>query len=346
MIRFPALFLSLPFLAVSLVAQAQDVSAALPDLTYLPGEGRFVSDTTLSYGRDGESIYQPEFVYVSNGSITPTGPLYFAEKYRLNSYSATESLRYGLIDGVVIGLAETCVEAEEHYKVPGFFNGDYFTFHQNGGGCDNPRISATWRAIRQSDFADFPVNLDLDARYSPNLIPGNLSRAYAAAGGQTGDVTLTASRAFDEISLAARIGAIWAGKTKLKGSDDTVQWTDAFARPYAELLAQYKPLEEIFLTAGIKAYAAYDSDSRYVSYPLGFINGVEDLSQRQKNGASYQPELTAAWLAVPDLLSLSLSYSHAFSGTGKIYDLGDGTLANEYQNISADSVALNIRFQL
>lgn len=266
--RFPsrfhsaALLLSLPLSVLSLAARAENVGVALPDLTYLPGEGRFVSDTTLSYQRSSHADYQPNDVVVI---IPPFGyppaapnPIYLADKYRQNTYSETEGLRYGVIDGLVIGISETCSEVEQrtHEEESYFFD---VTVGGYSGGCDNPTVSATYRLLGQSAF---PVNVDVYATYAPDLVRGDLGRPFAAPGGQRGDVGVTVSRAFEEISLLGRVGTEWAGKAKQTDSTGDSQSSDAFARPYAELLAQYKPDGAFFLTAGFRAYAGYDGTTR------------------------------------------------------------------------------------
>lgn len=56
--------------------------------------------------------------------------------------------------------------------------------------------------------------------------------------------------------------------------------------------------------------------------------------------------MAASWLAIPDMLSVSLNYSHAFGGTTKTYDISGSLPPSEARDMTADTVSLNFRFQL
>jgi hypothetical protein len=317
---------------------AQTTPVSIEDPSYLPDEGHLISDTGFSYEREKYQGYSQYFY---------GGALIASDKYSNENYTVSQGLQYGLLPGLVVGLGISCSyrgEADEQYDF-GFTSKDHKT------GCNDPYVQAIYRGLRQSDQLDFPVNIDLAASYSPNLFKATYGQINTAPGSSSGDVNLAVSHVFQDFTLLGRLGVALQDRVKSRydyvDQYQGIHYTDelsAVAQPYLQLVSQYRPVDDLFLTGGVTYYAGY-RQSENTDYDYTETFGFPYDSSRAtaiKISQSVTPFIGASWTLIPETLSASIRYQHGFLGKVR-YAYSDGSGEWEDANRSNDFVGIDLR---
>lgn len=298
---------------------AQEPAVSLQDPSYLPGEGNLISDTGFSYQRE-------------------TSQAYVNEKF----VTGSQSFQYGLLKDLVVGIGESCAYREETQS-------DFFgTYKQHRDGCNDPYVQAIYRALHQGELSEFPVNIDLAASFSPNVMKATNDGLNTAPGATTGDVNVALSHVFEDVTVLGRIGVQLSGKAKFIGSYYDLANDDeqaAYARPYLEFVSQYRPFADIFVTGGVKAYSGYSQADKstvlYLVPPTYETIGTTFEKFTDKVGYLVSPYVGVAWTVIPDFLSASIRYQHDFNGKSSIYQYG--SLVGEQTGDASNYVAIDFR---
>lgn len=311
---------------------AQTTAISLDDPSYLPGDGQLISDSAFSFTRD---------------RLDQAGDY-------VDSYALSHAFQYGVTADLSVGAGATCAYREATYRTAQYADGNpfggivYGTATAGHTGCGNPFIQGTYRVWRQRDDASFPIAVDLSASFSPNIVKAysdaNLS---TAPGGASGDVAVALSHVFEDATLLGRVGLSLNGKTKVTDGTGRYSEYSAYARPFAELFAQYRPTEDIAVTVGVLAENGYHTTLTQYNYYQDFFGttyGYLTLSN-DKVGYQVSPSVAASLVLIPDFLTATLSYHHSFIGSEEIDTpiFADYTEVQQSGNKASDSVTLNFR---
>lgn len=324
-------------------AFAQDQQAALPDPSYLPTEGHLITDTSVSFQRNSNLNLAEQLVEFNGSSyIVSWGP---NDKYRSDLYSVGQAFQYGVTDDLVVGLSESCGYQSQNFNNYTYF-GTSYTSEEKGGGCGDPTLTVIYRGLHQSELPDFPLNVDLAASVSPGLIKQSLDHPSTSQGGTTGDVNLALSHVFDDVTVLGRVGLSIQGKA-VANADGETRDTSAYLRSYLQGLAQYRPVEDLFLMLGAEVVPSFDLKQSLRYYDFYFGGQYED-DTKTKVGYSTSPFFRASYVIIPDLLAASLTYQHTFGGDQKVYDaaynfFAPGSPTEQYIHNAGDAVSLNFR---
>ena len=153
-----------------------DASRIVSDPTYLPLQGQVFGQTGYEYYRTKEDRYNNLGVQVS--SLTHS------------AQEINQTLEYGISDDLSIRAEGTYTpESKDHYT-----SGLEYDFT----GLKDPIFTGIWRAFDQNDY---PVDVDISASFSPNLISARVATFNFTGGNTTGTVADGGDVAGTELSV-------------------------------------------------------------------------------------------------------------------------------------------------
>lgn len=191
--------LPLCLLAVPVGIQAADFSLApdrtryLSDPSYMQAKGELSGSTSLGYSDTTEERY------LSDGTLSP--------KDKMNTWSANQSLQYGITNRIRIAISETYATQDEKATYPNVTN----SFHASG--FENPVFSARARFIPQ---VKAPFYLDFGASYSPDLFDAKVastsSNGTMASGEQSASGAIHLGREMKSLTTQLTYSATYHGE--------------------------------------------------------------------------------------------------------------------------------------
>jgi hypothetical protein len=306
----------------------------LIDPAYLPDLGQLVSDTADSVRRLNE---------LSEGDF----------KHRTVINTTTETLRYGLAEGLVVDLAGGYSEIGESYRYvyPTVPESAFFRFN----GVADPVIGVTYRALRQDDLAFAPFNLDLAADYSPNLVKSRGEPTGSARGGEAADLSLAASRVWSAVSLMLRGGATFDSRQKLDvpfvlADTDYNQPNISLSSRSGYFLnstVQVRPTDSLGLDVGVKfdRSGSYRVNYIYVSCTPGYFCLSVPAQDEIRFEDSYSPYASVSYAMIPGRMAISLSYRHEFTGNAVETLFPYGSPRGTFVDRAEDALTLMIRLR-
>ncbi len=185
---------ALSVVSFAVPAAAQEYAPPIPfrllsDPAYLPVQNQWFGSTAFdAFESNGD-------VYNSTGTKTATRKGWQNEIAQMLSYGVTNDFTVRISDAYV-----------PYDKTKSEFTGGGFTDHDRSGFRD-PSVGVTWRVIDQANRS--PVNLDLLADYSANLIDARSTNV--AGGGQSGRVGAALSKVMPGFTIYGEAAADWYG---------------------------------------------------------------------------------------------------------------------------------------
>ncbi len=208
----------------------------LGELTFFQDENTFYNDVSLSFAKE---TYKEEYTSGSTYTISYNG------NYEKNTTSMTEFLSYSFKKNHAIGLELSYGSVNYKYS----YNQRYYDFFDkqdrdinrtnltaNSSGLYNPIFSYKFRLIEQIKN-DKPVNLDLLAKFSPNLLPAknvsydeNNSKNGTVASGNTSIIVgAVLSQKIESFNWLVNANLFYVGETKKTETDnDSTSTSDPF----------------------------------------------------------------------------------------------------------------------
>jgi hypothetical protein len=191
-------------------------TSKLGELTFFQDENAFYNDVSLSFAKE---TYKSEYTSGSTYIKSYNG------KEEKNSILITEFLSYSFKKNHALGLELSY--GSENYKYS--YDKTYYDFPLNENesnltakknGFYNPRFSYKFRIIEQIKN-DKPINLDLLAKFSPNLLPAK-NATYAINDSKNGTVASGNTAVIVGASISQKIGSFnWLVNANLKYVGET-----------------------------------------------------------------------------------------------------------------------------
>jgi len=208
----------------------------LGELTFFQEENTFYNDVSLSFAKE---TYKEEYTGGSTYTISYNG------NYEKRTTSITEILSYAFKINHALGLELSYGSVNNKYsynqtyydffyKMPMDINGSNLTSKSNG--FYNPIFSYKFRIIEQIKN-DKPINLDLLAKFSPNLLPAknaseeiNDSKNGTVASGNTSiKVGAALSQKIESFNWLVNANLKYVGETKKTETyNDSTDTSDPF----------------------------------------------------------------------------------------------------------------------
>jgi hypothetical protein len=294
---------------------AQDLTPSgdriLSDPTYLPLRGQVEGDTTYGYASLSSST--------SNGTTGGTA-----------SNSVTQSLDYGVLDDVTIGVSDSYGWSHRHSTSP---TGVTSNFSSNG--FSDPSFGVTWRAL--DERRQQPLDLDLSVDYAPDVI-----RAMSEAPLQTG----TTAGGHDLLGLRAAVG--WETRSlTLQGyfADDRVGDATTYTpKGFIATQSYWQPVVGVNTQVRFTPRLSLNVDGSYdfgeTADEFNSANGVLSIHQPGNSGT-----INAAfnYHFIPNKLVGSVGYFHDFYAASSTVYPFDPALDSSLQR-SDDGLNLIMRY--
>ncbi|KAB8040881.1 hypothetical protein GCL60_02835 [Silvanigrella paludirubra] len=208
----------------------------LGELTFFQEENTFYNDVSLSFAKE---TYKEEYTSGSKYTISYNG------NYEKNTISMTEFLSYSFKKNQAFGIELSYGSVNYKYNYdktsydfvnnyPTSFSSSNLTANSNG--FYNPIFSYKFRIIEQVK-KEKPINLDLLAKLSPNLIPAknisydiNDSKNGTVASGNTSIIAgATLSQKIESFNWLTNANLKYVGETKKTETDnDSTSTSDPF----------------------------------------------------------------------------------------------------------------------
>lgn len=306
-------------LAVSSSANAQtfdltpDPERILSDPAFLPMGGQFEGVTSYDF-RDGRGT-----------SFDATG----TEQFKLHQWSQqfTQNVQYGILDDLTIGGS---VEYDPFSEAKHDLVAGGETVRKSTGWAD-PSFNVTWRAL---DQAVQPVNLDLFASYSPDLIDAraatNQDGGTIARGGQAGTVGVALSHVTRSFTIYGSFAADLFGRQKIDNPQTAAFNSIGSRTGYTLALNTQTRFNDLLsLNAGV---------SRIWNDNAEVTNSAAALTHLNEPGDVTDVHASLNYHIVPNRVVASLTYAHDFADDNHnvfpaLSSLNDNSLQNREANV-------------
>jgi hypothetical protein len=269
-----------------------DATRILTDPNYLPLTGQIYGFTGYSHTWTDQDTFN--YLGAQTASV------------HINADAIDQYLAYGITDDFTLQ-ADMRYEPDATRKVD-LVGGTAQTYDSSG--FSDPTFGATYRVL---DQAANPVNLDLFATYTPDLIDAKVATAdesgSLSSGGQAGSVGAAIGQEMRDFSIRGSMSAVFNGSRKaIDLADNSAVRTDAVTNYVASLQTQTRLTDRFSVNAGFTY--TFDNNQNVTNT----ANGITHVSAP---GDIASLGLALNYHLVPNTAVIGLTYGYDSYSDGK-----------------------------